>query len=181
MSNLTSPEGSATNRFGPKRFHWWQAALFWLAVNAPGWFIPWREDLFPGFRAPALRPPGAVFPVVWFVITVCALAAGLRTLNNAALARRGTHLGLQAGFWLCYLVFPVGFFGLASPVLGFVLTFAILVIAAVDVALLARDDATSALLLTPLLLWAAFAGLYIAPVQALWNPDPLFGLPAMLR
>jgi tryptophan-rich sensory protein len=165
----------------PNRYRWWHAAMFWLAINAPGWLFPWREVLFPGFREPALRPPGEVFPVVWFVITVSALCAGLRVVNDRLMNRRYTHVCLQATFWFAYAVFPLFFFGLSSPVVGFVLTFGIFVIAVAEVVLLWSDDRWSALLLLPLLLWAAFAGLYIAPVQALSNPDPLLGTPPVLH
>lgn len=164
----------------PVRYTWWQAGLFWLAVNAPGWVFAWRENLFPGFRIPAWRPPGEVLPWVWLVITVAALTAGLRMLNHPALPRRRTHLRLQALFWALYLVFPGFFFGFSSPIAGFVVTFGIFMVAAVEVSLLWRDDKPSAWLLLPLLLWTGFAGLYVAPMQVLLNPDPLFGTGAML-
>lgn len=158
----------------------WHAALFWLAANAPGALVPWREDLFPGFISPSWRPPGAIFPVVWFVITVAALVAGRRAINLRHLPRRRRHLALQGAFWLMFIAFPFAFFGLSSPILGAVLTVAILLVAIAEVAMLRRDDPVSAGLLLPLLLWAGFAGLYLAPTQALLNPDPLFGTGAPL-
>jgi translocator protein len=179
MSGFVSAVEAGSGAARP-RYRWWHAGLFWLVVNAPGWVFAWREALFPGFRVPALRPPGAAFPVIWFVITVAALGAGLRTLNRRGMPRRALHLRLQAAFWLAYLVFPAFFFGLSSVVAGFVLTFGIFVVAAAEVLLLWRDDRTAALLLVPLLLWTGFAGLYVAPMQVLLNPDPLLGTRPLL-
>ena len=116
MSGAMSLEAPNAARPYPPAFRWRHAALFWLLVNAPGYlFFPWREALFPGFRAPALRPPGDAFPVIWFVITVCALLAGLRILNDRAMRRRTVHLGLQGLFWAVYAVFPAFFFRHGQP------------------------------------------------------------------
>jgi tryptophan-rich sensory protein len=156
------------------RFHLWQAAAFWLIVNSPGWIFAWREELFAGFRSPAFRPPGAVFPVIWFVITVSFLIAGLRILNNAQCARRRTHMALHAAFWALYVVFPYFFFGLSSPIAGGIITTLIFAVALTEVILIWPADRTAAYLTLPLVIWTAYAALYIAPAQILLNPDPLF-------
>jgi tryptophan-rich sensory protein len=164
----------------PAPFRWWHAALFWLLVNLPGLVIGWRDELFPGFRSPPLRPPGFLFPIIWFFITVCTLGAGLRILNNRTMKRRRLHIGLQALFWLDFLVFPYFFFALSSPILGGLLTQTIFLLALAEVAMLWCDDRTDSYLMMPLLVWGAFAGLYAATWQALYNPDPFLGWPALL-
>ena len=162
-------------------FKWWHAALFWLAVNAPGFMIGWREQLFPGFLEPPFRPPGSLFPVFWFAITVCTLWVGLRTLNNKDLDRRSLHIVLQGLFWLDFVIFPYFFFGQSSPIIGGVLTQLIFVLALIEVRTLWGDDRKSSFLMMPLLCWGAFAGLYLSTWQMLYNPDPYLGLPALLR
>ncbi len=162
-------------------FKWWHAALFWLVVNTPGFVSGWREQLFPGFLEPPLRPPGFLFPVIWFAITVCTLWAGLRILNNKTLNRRSMHIVLQALFWLDFVLFPYFFFGQSSPIIGGVLTQLIFLLALIEVTTLWRDDRNASYLMMPLLAWGAFAGLYLATWQMLYNPDPYLGIPALLR
>jgi len=162
-------------------FTWWHAAAFWLVVNAPGFATGFREELFPGFLIPPLRPPAELFPFLWLSINVCTLWAGLRILNNRDLNRRAIHIALQAAFWLDFAIFPYFFFGQSSPVIGGALTVLIFLLALAEVILLWRDDRTSAYLMTPLLAWGAFAGLYLSTWQALYNPDPYLGTPALLK
>lgn len=162
-------------------FKWWHAALFWLAVNLPGFVFSWREELFPGFLSPPLRPPGILFPFIWFFITVCTLWAGLRILNNRDLNRRSNHISLQGLFWLDFAIFPYFFFGKSSPVIGGALTLLIFFIALIEAATLWHDDRRSSFLMMPLLGWGAFAGLYASTWQILYNPDPYLGLPALLH
>ncbi|OYY70030.1 tryptophan-rich sensory protein [Sphingomonas sp. 28-63-12] len=162
------------------RFAWWIGALFLLVVNLPGLMIGWREELFPGFLVPPLRPPGFVFPIVWMFLNICTIWAGLRILNAAALPRRSLHIGLQTAFWLDFLVFPAAFFGASSPILGGLLTLLIFALALAEVLLLWRHDRQSAWLMVPLTCWGAFAGLYLSIWQALYNPDPFFGVAALV-
>jgi translocator protein len=161
-------------------FRWWHAALFWLLVNLPGFAIGWREDLFPGFESPPWRPPGFLFPFIWFFINVCTLWAGLRILNDKALRRRPRHIALQALFWLDFVLFPYFFFGLSSPIIGGLLTQVIFLVALAEVVMLWRDDRNASYLMLPLMAWGAFAGLYASTWQALYNPDPFLGWPALL-
>ncbi|MBY0611176.1 MAG: tryptophan-rich sensory protein [Beijerinckiaceae bacterium] len=163
------------------RYLWWHGVLFWFAVNAPGFLIGWRERLFTGFRVPPLRPPGAFFPVIWFVITICTIQAGMRILNNRQLPHRRLHLWLQGLFWLDFAIFPYFFFAKSSTIIGGVLTQAIFLLALAEVMTLWRDDRAAAKLMLPLLAWGAFAGLYVSTWQMLHNPDPYLGLPAVFR
>lgn len=161
-------------------YKWWHAAAFWLLVNIPGFMTGFRDELFPGFISPPLRPPAWMFPIIWLFINICTLWAGLRILNNRSLQRRTLHIWLQAMFWLDFAIFPYFFFGQSSPVIGGGLTLIIFFLAAAEVILLWRDDRKSAFLMTPLLVWGAFAGLYASIWQALYNPDPYLGTPALL-
>lgn len=179
---MNSDSMTADNRLDAARgpFRWWHAAIFWVLVNLPGFVIGWREDLFPGFRSPPLRPPGIAFPFIWFFITVCTLWAGLSILNDRAMPRRASHIVLQALFWLDFVLFPYFFFGRSSSIIGGLLTQIIFLLALAEVALLWRDDRKASYLMLPLMAWGAFAGLYASTWQALYNPDPFLGWPALL-
>ena len=52
------------------------------------------------------------------------------------------------------------------------------VITSLCIALVARDDRSIALIWTPLILWTGFASV-VGIHNALINPDPLFGTPAL--
>lgn len=173
---------SVSHRVMPQypKFVWWHAAVFLLVVNIPGSLVGFRDELYPGYRVPPLRPPAELFPFIWLGINICTLWAGLRILNNRNLNRRPIHIGLQAAFWLDFAIFPYFFFGQSSPVLGGLLTMLIFVIAAAEVALLWRDDRKAAYLMMPLLAWGAFAGLYASTWQMLFNADPYLGTSALL-
>jgi len=176
MMNSSDLEGARPSR----PFKWWHAILFWALVNAPGAFIGWREELFPAYRVPPFRPPGFVFPVVWLFINVCMLAAGLRILNRPDMLRRKVHIGLQAAFWISFMLFPYFYFAKSSSIVGGALTILIFAIAATEARMLWRDERIAGALMLPLFVWAGFAGLYLSVWQALFNPDPYLGLAAPL-
>jgi tryptophan-rich sensory protein len=160
---------------------WWHAAAFWLVANVPGFFFGFREELFPGYVIPPLRPPAVLFPFIWLAINICTLWAGLRILNNQTLNRRSLHIALQAAFWLDFAIFPYFFFGQSSTIIGGALTIIIFFLALAEVLLLWRDDRKAAYLMVPLLAWGAFAGIYVSTWQVLFNPDPFLGIPALIK
>ena len=162
-------------------FSRWHAAAFWFVANLPGFMVGFRDELFPGYVVPPLRPPAVLFPIIWLMINICTLWAGLRILNNKTLNRRMIHVVLHAAFWLDFVMFPYFFFGVSSPVLGGILTIIIFFLALAEVLLLWRDDRKAAYLMMPLLAWGAFAGLYVSPWQVVFNPDPFLGTPALIR
>jgi translocator protein len=176
MGNYSALEIQKTTR----PFHWWHAVLFWALVNAPGAFIGWREELFPGYLEPPLRPPGFVFPFVWLLINVCMLAAGLRILNRSDMVRRHVHIALQTAFWISFALFPYFYFAKSSSIIGGALTLLIFAVAAAEARMLWRDDRISGVLMLPLFVWGGFAGLYLSVWQAMFNPDPYLGLSAPL-
>lgn len=174
----TSPDTHSNRQY--RIYRWWHAALFWTLVSIPGFIFSWREELFPGYREPPLRPPGFLFPIIWFCINVCILWAGLRILNNRSLHQRALHITFQALFWLDFLVFPYFFFEKSSSIIGGLLTIMIFFFILPSVAMLWTTDRKSSLLMLPLLLWSAFAGFYLSVWQVMHNPDPYLGLPALM-
>lgn len=179
MLSVTAPGPQHADPRQPL-YRWYHAAIFAVLVELPAIAVPWREHLFDGFRIPPLRPPGAIFPLVWAVIVLCMLIAGLRILNRPGLPRRDLHLALHATYWLAYVAFPIAYFGLSSPWLGAILTLLIMGVALMECRLLWPADRAAALLMLPLCAWSLFAGLYLSTWQALYNPDPLLRLQAML-
>jgi tryptophan-rich sensory protein len=159
----------------------WHAAAFWLVANIPGLMSGFRDELFPGYVVPPLRPPAVLFPIIWLAINICTLWAGLRIVNNRTLNRRRLHIALQAGFWLDFMIFPYFFFTQSSSIIGGALTLIIFLVALAEVSLLWRDDRKAAYLMMPLLAWGTFAGIYLSTWQILFNPDPFLGIPALIQ
>lgn len=176
------PSASAATIDRPAtRWTWWHAAIFLVAANIPGFLIGWREKLYPGFVEPPLRPPGALFPIIWLVLNILTVWAALRILNNHHLPNRRFNLALQAIFWIDFAIFPFFFFRLSSPILGSALTIIIFVVAFMQVLSLWNVDRKTAILMIPLACWGAFAGFYASIWQIIYNADPFLALPPLIE
>lgn len=163
----------------PFRVRWWHALLFWLALNAYGFFERGGEP-YPGYRPSPLQPPGWVFPAVWLSMSLVHLWGGVRLLNRGgAIAQRRALVGAQAATWALYATFNAAYFTLGSPILAAAWTVAFFILTAWSIALVRRDDRAIALSWVPLLLWTGFASV-VGLHGALLNHDPLFGTPAAL-
>jgi len=162
-----------------RRWTWVHGAIFLVAMNVPGILTGWREELYPGFLEPPLRPPGFLFPFIWLALNICTIWAGLRILNNRALPNRQLNIGLQTVFWIDFAIFPYFFFGLSSPIIGSALTLLIFAVSFAQVLSLWSNDRKAAWLMVPLACWGAFAGFYASIWQVLFNADPFLGLPPL--
>lgn len=169
-----APSHPQTTRRPPFRARWWHAVPFWLLVNLYGFLEKGREP-FAGYQPSPLQPPGWVFPVVWFSLTILQLWGCVRLVNTGeGIRHRPALFALQAVLWLLYASFSLVYFTLGSPVLAASWTIAFCVIAVACIGLVWRDDRAIALSWVPLVLWTGFAS--VVGVQgALMNPDPLFG------
>ncbi|MCG5242410.1 tryptophan-rich sensory protein [Azospirillum doebereinerae] len=162
----------------PFRVRWWQPLLFWLLVNAWG-FVERGTQPFAGHAPSPLQPPGWVFPVMWFSLNIVQLWGDLRLLDPARPIRhRGSLLALQAVSWAIYATFALVYFTLGSPILAAAWTIGFFVVSSACIALVIRDDRSIAALWLPLILWTGFASV-VGVHNALLNPDPLFGTPAL--
>lgn len=160
------------------QIRWWQPLLFWLLVNVWG-FVERGAQPFAGHQPSPLQPPGWVFPVMWFTLNVFQIWGDLRLLDPARPIRhRRSLLGLQGVTWGLYATFSLVYFTLGSSILAAVWTIAFFVLASVCIALVWRDDKSIAALWLPLILWTGFASV-VGVHNALLNPDPLFGTPAL--
>lgn len=178
MSPDMSDASFSPPRPAPFRVRWWQPLLFWLIVN--GWgFVERGAQPFAGHQPSPLQPPGWVFPVMWFTLNVFQIWGDIRLLDPARPIRdRGLLIGLQALTWAIYASFSLVYFTLGSSILAAAWTITFFVVTSACIALVARDDRGIALIWTPLILWTGFASV-VGVHNALINPDPLFGTPAL--
>lgn len=124
---------------------------------------PW----FDGLIKPTWQPPSRVFAPVWSVLyAMMAISLGLVLAapphgdRRRALWAMGVQLALNAA-WT-----PL-FFGLQSPLLGFIDILALWLSSVIAIAAVARVSGLGALLLVPSLLWVSFAVVLNGVIMAL--------------
>ena len=163
-----------------RRWRWWHAAAFGLAVNAVSGLSVGnrREDraFYHAMKLPSFAPPGWLFPPAWAVNNVFTLWGNLRLLNQpAGTPGRRPMLALQAASWALFSTFSFVYFRKRSPILAAVWTVADWVLTALTVGIAAKhrqgdivkSQATK-------FAWLSLA-VPVSGYQALHNPDPLFG------
>lgn len=159
----------------PFRVRWWHALIFWLLVNAYGFFERGGEP-YAGYQPSPLQPPGWAFPLIWLPLSLVQLWGDVRMLNAPwPIQYRAALIGLQGGLWLLYFSFNFAYFTLGSPILAMTWTIAYFIIAAFSVAFIWKDDRAIAASWLPLVLWTAYASV-VAVHAVMINPDPLFGV-----
>ncbi len=127
-------------------------ALVFLASLTGAIFRPgtWYEKL----EKPAWTPPDWLFPVAWLILYIMMAVAAWRIWDFAGLDIHiyiwGIQLALNA-LWSAI------FFGLRSPMLGFVEVVALWLSVAATIFVFATVDLLSAALLLPYLVWVTFA------------------------
>ncbi len=103
---------------------------------------------------PDWTPPDWLFPVAWLVLYIMMAVAAWRVWDFAGLDIHiwtwGVQLALNA-------LWSVVFFGLRSPMLGFVEVIALWLAVAATIFVFATVDLLSAALLVPYLIWVSFA------------------------
>ena len=131
-----------------------------------------------GLRQARFAPPGWVYGPAWTAIEL-ALADSTVRCQEAEGPDRNLALAAACANDALYLLFPLVYFRLRSPVLAAAVTWAQLGAAAGQAAFARQLDPLAARGVYPQLLWLCLAA-PVGTVQALANPDPLLGTPAAL-
>lgn len=181
-------------------WHWYDAALFYLAVHAirlglgalarsiRGAPLSLRAVLeqdatyTADLRQPFFAPPGAAFAPAWTFNNICALWAAMRVLRLPPdTPGRHEYLASQAASWLLFANFDALYAGLRSPInaAGCTLAYLALTARSIAVARSRLHDLKFALALAPLLAWLFLASA-TAIVLALWNRDELYSVGPLL-
>ncbi|MGZ3422080.1 MAG: TspO/MBR family protein [Polyangiales bacterium] len=94
---------------------------FMLGVNALARIgVGDQRTFYRKLDTPSWSPPGWVFAPVWTFNNVTRIAADIALLERPKSPARTAALAFEGLNWLCYAAFSPLFFGLKSPVLGFV-------------------------------------------------------------
>ena len=119
---------------------------------------------------PTWNPPGWLFPPVWTVLFVLMGIALSLVLDNGMDKKPVKISALLFGIQLVLnLGWSASFFGLKSPLAGFVEILVLWLFIVMTIAAFARISRTASLLLVPYLLWVSFAS-YLNFVILRLNP-----------
>lgn len=163
-----------------RQLRWWHGVAFFVAMNvvSGGWLA--TRSYLDSVGRPPFMPPDWAFAPIWTALQALMIWAGFHLLQRMETARRRKELfWLYVGLWSFFSAFSWTYFGLHSPILGFLTTLGMFLTNALNVWFGYRErDKRYALLLTPLMLWLSLA-LAVSGWQLLYTPDELFGSAAL--
>lgn len=151
----------------------WLMLAFWLAIVAAialvgSWVtLPKIPTWYAGLAKPSFAPPNAVFGPVWSILYLSMAVAAWRIGEVAVAAARTRAIALFAAQLALNAFWPVVFFGLQAPRLGFVTIVLLLFALTATLAAFWRIDRPAGLLLAPYLAWVGYATALNAAIVAL--------------
>lgn len=148
-------------------------------IGAGGAIVARAETGYRGLRQARFAPPTWAFAPAWTAIELALADSTARVIEAGRSPERTRALAAAAANDLLYVAFPVVYFRLRSPLLAAAVTWAQAGVAVAQYAATRSVDDRAAKEVLPQLAWLGLA----APsgtVQALANPDPLFGTKAAL-
>jgi benzodiazapine receptor len=165
-----------------QRLRWYHGVLFYIGINLiSGGRLASRAYLDSVGRPPFM-PPDWAFAPIWIVLQVLMVWAGFHLLKKMQSSKRyATLFWLYVALWSSFSMFSWFYFGLHSPILGFLTTFGMFAINAVNLWLGYQEpDKRYALLLTPLMVWLTLAST-VSGWQLLYTPDEFFATAPLLK
>ncbi|NDD99171.1 tryptophan-rich sensory protein [bacterium] len=127
-------------------------AAFFGSIFGVDTNMNWYQTLY----KPAIVPPPVVFATVWPVLYVLIALAGARIYLSKG-KNRNSALNLWGGQLVVNALFSPLFFGLKSPILGFLDTLVLFVLLALLLIKTFDLDRRSFYFLIPYFLWVGFA------------------------
>lgn len=115
------------------------------------------ESWYPGLRKPSFNPPNWVFGPVWTVLYLLMAVAAWRVWRKSAFSRGRLALTLFLLQLSLNVTWSLLFFGLRRPDAAFVEIIVLWLAILAATAAFARHDRPAAAMMTPYLLWVAFA------------------------
>lgn len=157
------------------RLRWYHGVLFYAAMNfiSGGWLA--TRPYLDAVGRPPFMPPDWAFAPIWIALQILMVIAGFRLVQ----AMRGESqqprlFWSYAALWAFFSMFSWFYFGLHSPILGFLTTLGMFIANALNLYFgFQAGDKRYALLLAPLMLWLALASL-VSGWQVLYTPDEFF-------
>jgi translocator protein len=163
------------------RARWYHGIIFYIIINAlSGSWLATRSYLDRVGRPPFM-PPDWAFGPIWVTNQILMITGLIRLARKpAGTPHRKTLLLTQGALWICFALFSWLYFGLHSPILGFLTTLGMLLSNAVNLFFGFKMDRTYALLYVPLMIWLVLASA-VAGWQVFYTPDELFHTAALFQ
>ncbi|MCS6988506.1 MAG: tryptophan-rich sensory protein [Chloroherpetonaceae bacterium] len=165
-----------------QKLRWWHGVLFYLAMNAisGGWLA--TRSYLDAVGRPPYMPPDWAFAPIWILLQALMILAGFHLLQRMQDSeRQGRLFWLYVALWSFFSMFSWAYFGLHSPILGFLTTFGMFLANAANLWLGYQErDKRYAMLLTPLMIWLMLA-MAVSGWQLLYTPDEFFGASPPLK
>jgi tryptophan-rich sensory protein len=165
-----------------KSLKWYHGIIFYIAINLlSGARLATREYLDSVGRPPFM-PPDWAFAPVWIVLQIFMIVAGFKLIQALTEEPHGDSLLLSYSLlWAFFSMFSWFYFGLHSPILGFLTTFGMFLNNVFNLSSgFKLKNKAFAWLLTPLMIWLTLASA-VAGWQMLYTPDELFGTAPFLH
>ncbi len=163
------------------KLRWYHGVLFYLVVNLmSGGRLATRAYLDTVGRPPFM-PPDWAFAPIWITLQILMVIAGFLLVQKMTSEKHHSKLFWSyASLWAFFSMFSWFYFGLHSPILGFLMTLGMLAANALNLSLgFQLSDKRFALLLTPLMVWLALATA-VSGWQFLFTPDDFFHTASLL-
>ncbi|MFN3426785.1 MAG: TspO/MBR family protein [Candidatus Thermochlorobacter sp.] len=157
------------------RLRWYHGVLFYIAMNfiSGGWLA--TRMYLDEVGRPPFMPPDWAFAPIWTALQILMVIAGFRLLKN--MQREPQHSQLfwsYTSLWAFFSMFSWFYFGLHSPILGFLTTLGMFIANAINLYFgFQASNKYYALLLVPLTIWLTLASL-VSGWQVLYTPDEFF-------
>ncbi|MCS7012362.1 MAG: TspO/MBR family protein [Chloroherpetonaceae bacterium] len=157
------------------KLRWYHGVLFFFVMNllSGGWIA--TRSYLDAVGRPPFMPPDWAFAPIWVVLQALMVWAGFLLVQKMRTEPQYTVLFWSyTSLWGFFSMFSWLYFGLHSPILGFLTTLGMFATNALNLyfGFQARDK-RYALLLLPLMIWLTLA-LSVAGWQFLYTPDELF-------
>ncbi len=167
---------------GWSRLRWYHGVLFYIAVNVISGGRLATSTYLDSVGRPPFMPPDWAFAPIWIVLQVLMVMAGFQLLQKMQPSpRRGQMFWCYVGLWSFFSMFSWVYFGLHSPILGFLTTFGMFLTNALNLWFgYQESDKRYALLLTPLMVWLTLATA-ISGWQVIYTPDEFFATAPILQ
>ena len=141
-----------------------------LVTTGGAFFNPSRgatRAWYDGLEKPSFTPPDALFGPVWTILYILIAVAGVRLWRSEPGAARTNALRLWAVQLVLNGLWSPLFFGAKRPAAALVVILLMLVAIAATMQQARRADRAAAWMLSPYLLWVAFATLLNAAIVRL--------------
>ncbi|MDR3679322.1 MAG: tryptophan-rich sensory protein [Flavipsychrobacter sp.] len=168
-----------------KKYPWWQGAIALIIVSVVGALSAGtkkrsKEIYEVKEKQAPWAPPRWLFGPAWTFNNAFLIWGLLQILNDEQMKDRNKLLILQALIWADFFSFGYVYFKKGSPVLAEVWTQADATFATASFFTALKADKKLAWAYLPLLVWTWYAS-SLSGYQALKNPDPFLGTPAVLN